>query len=214
MALAGRKALVKASGAAVAFLDEPTTKVTANTVYQITNTAKRVLDRTATITVEVDADGAGAGGFVVADPSTYTLNRLTGTVTFSADQGVDAVVRMDGSYLPLTTVAEARSYSYALAGENATDNEFGDSYVTRLQVMKDASGSLSRWYDTSTYWQDAFTGGTVFVLEFYSDSTAAYDLKMWAILDTNALSAAFNGLVEQEVAFSGTVDSDNRMVTT
>lgn len=109
MAIHGRKALVKVSGAGVAFLDEATTKVTANTVYQITDAAKRVWDRSATITVEVDADGAGAGGFVVAAASTYTVNRLTGTITFNADQGVDAIVRVDGTYLPLSTAAEGRS---------------------------------------------------------------------------------------------------------
>src|SRR3954452_186344 len=105
-AIAGRKGLIKVSGVGVAFVGEATTKVTANTVYQITNATKRGWDRAAAITVKKDGVAQAA--------ALYTLNRLTDTVTFLADIGGAPVVTLDGTYLPLSNAAEAKSFSYKL----------------------------------------------------------------------------------------------------
>jgi hypothetical protein len=73
MAIEGRKAKVNVSGAAVAFVGEATTMSLVNTKYQITDTSKQVLDRTATIRVhKYSADQSAEAG-----TNTTTLN-LTG----------------------------------------------------------------------------------------------------------------------------------------
>lgn len=214
MAIHGRKALVKVSGAGVAFTDEATTKVTANTVYQITNAAKRVWDRVAAIVVEVDADGAGGGGYAVAAASTYTVNRLTGTITFNSDQGVDAIVRVDGTYLPLSTAAEGRSYAYELSASYPPRPKFGDSAVVRPdRGLLDITGSIGRWYSTDDYFTDALTAGVPVVLEFYSDSTGAFDCRAWAILEKDGIQSVVDGLVEEDVEFVGAADADGRSIS-
>jgi hypothetical protein len=70
--LAGKTCVIKVSGAATTFVGEATT-ASANKYYQITDTAKQVLDRTATIRVhKYSADDA-------AEASTTTTNiKMTG----------------------------------------------------------------------------------------------------------------------------------------
>lgn len=214
MAMHGKKALVKVSGEGVEFTDEATTRVTANTVYQITNAAKRVWDRSATITVEVDADGGGGGGYAVADPDTYTINRLTGTVTFDDDQGADAIVRVDGTYLPLSTAAEGRAYAYELSASNPPGSQFGDTAVVRpAQGLLDIAGSVGAWHSADTYFSDALLAGVPVVLEFYSDSSGAFDCRAWVLLEKDGIQSVIDGLVEEDVEFVGAADADGRTIS-
>lgn len=202
----GKKAQVKVSGAATAFTDEATTEVTADTVFQITDTAKRVWDRTATITVKVDT--------VTQASSLYTLNRLTGTVTFLSAIGAAAVVTVSGSYLPLSTAAEAKSYRYSVNGVVASKAAFGASWDTNLAGIKNVAGSLSEWHDPAdTYFTDALVAGSPVVIEFWSNSAGAFDAKCWALLDSTGISAVLTGNVEESVSFVGTTDADGRTIS-
>jgi hypothetical protein len=78
---------VKIGGTPTSFSNEACTKVTANTVYQITDATKRVLDPNTALTVEVDADGGWRRGVRDRSASTYTVDYMFGKVTFTADQG-------------------------------------------------------------------------------------------------------------------------------
>lgn len=209
MATAGRKALVKVSGVAVAFTNEATTGNAGRTVYTISNAAKAIWGLTVTITVENDA----AGNAIYAASTGYTINRLLGQVTFATAKAAGTNVRVSGSYLPVSTAAEAKAYNYSLMTQNIPDNEFGDTQVTRVAAQKDASGSLGQWWSTDTYFSDALTAGNPVVLEFYSDSTGALDVRMWALLNKVGIQAVVDGLVEQSVEFQGTTDADKRTIS-
>lgn len=108
-------AVLKRQGTSTVYSNEATTKVTANTVYRITDAAKRVQDPTFAPTVEVDADGAGGGAYATAAAGTYTWDPLSGTVTFASDQGSAATVRVSGKYLPMLSIAEGTSYKINLS---------------------------------------------------------------------------------------------------
>jgi hypothetical protein len=201
MAYAGKSASVRIPGAATAFTAEATTKLVANTVYQITNASRRVLDRTAAITVKKDG---------VAQAATlYTLNRLTGTVTFLADIGGAAVVTMDGSYLPMSAAAEARSFNLSTRKNHGEDSAFGDTYVTRVATLLDCDGSLGAWQSVDVFFRDALIFGAPVVLEFSRDGTNV-DVRAWGLLGAEQIAAAVDGLVEKTVPFSGAADSDGR----
>ena len=200
----GRRAQVKVSGAAVTFTTEATTTVTANTVYQITDATKRVWDPTAAITVYKDA--------VSQSPTLYTINRLTGTITFTADQGA-SVITVSGSYLPLSLAAEAKEYSYDRTAQMLEDNAFGDSDVTRVMGLQDVSGTIGRWWSVDTYFTDALLAGNPVVIEFWSDSTLAFDRRCWALLEKDEMKAAIEGLIEESVTFNGTPDADGRILS-
>lgn len=201
----GRKALVKVSGAAVSFTDEACSTVTANTVYQITNAAKRVWDRTAAITVKKDA--------VTQSAALYTLNRLTGKITFLADIGGGHTITVSGSYLPMSTAAEGKAYNYDLMRAILDDTEFGDSDVTKVPGLKDASGSIGRWWSVNTYFRDALLSENAVVLEFYTDASAAFDMRMWALIDKAGIAAAAAGLIDESVNFVGATDADGRVTS-
>src|SRR4051812_25153572 len=113
---AGKLGLVKLGGTPTAFTNEATTATVANKVYQIANTAKRVWSPTATITVK---DG-GVAVNAVTDP--YTINRLTGKVTFAATTA--RVITISGTYLPMLTIAKAKSITYDRGAELLDDTTF------------------------------------------------------------------------------------------
>ena len=211
MALTGKRGLVKVTGAAVPFTGEATTKITANTVYQITNAARRILDRTAAITVKKDG--------VTQSATLYSLNRLTGTVTFTADQGGTAVITLDGSYLPTSNAAEAKSFSHKLSKDllksTSYDSAVADSGFHRKEAgMSDASGTLGQWASVDRYFETALIQGDPVVIEMWSDRNAStFDLRAWAQLNTQQIQSAIDGLVGQDVEWVGVNDADGRMIS-
>lgn len=191
-AYAGKKALIKVSGAAVAMADEPTTTGD-NQAYQITNAAKRIIALGAAITVE-------DGGAATAE--SYTVNRLNGTITFST---VDAtrVITVTSQYVPLSVAAECHEYTLTINGEPKDVTAFQANWLSKIQGLKSAEGSLSRWWDIDTYFVDALTAGNPIVLELYAQSDLEPD-RLWAILNSSEMSAAVDGVVEDSVSFEST----------
>lgn len=201
MALAGKKAKILAYSAAVSMTAEATT-ATGDTVYQITDTTKRILCKTCTITVK-------DGGSPTVE--TYTLDRLTGRVTFGS--AVVRVITIDGFYLPVTTVANAYEYTWTCSADNADDTTFEASFIDRKQTIKDFAASISQFYDVSNYFYDLLQGDGQFVLEFYSVGTSSPDVRAWAKIASDEISGAVDGLVEESLDFEGTNDADNRAVS-
>lgn len=136
MAKAGKRAQIKISGEPVVFTDEATT-TSDNTTYRITNQTKTPWCRVCTITVE-------DGGVPTAE--SFTLNRLTGEVTFTSS--AVRTITVTGSYLPTTTVAEANEFSYSIEGNNEDVTFFTKDYMLRKQALKDFTGSFSQWSAT------------------------------------------------------------------
>lgn len=84
----------------------PTTRLVPNTTYQVADPTKRHLDSGASVVVEVDPNGSG---YVVANPASYSVGYLYGAITFAADQGADALVRVTATYLPTSSILAASS---------------------------------------------------------------------------------------------------------
>jgi hypothetical protein len=150
MARASYLNVIKTAGTSTALANEAMSKVTANTVYQITDATKRVLDRSVVPVVEVDADGAGAGDWAVADAATYTVDYLFGKVTFLADQGADALVRLaSGSYLPMVERTGFNSYQLTLGGDVQDKSTFenNDGEKRRGYGLHDVTAQLSGFQD-------------------------------------------------------------------
>ena len=213
MTVAAHASTLKVGGTSTAFTNEATTKVTANTVYQITDATKRIVNPSVSVTVEVDADGGGGGGYVAADSSTYTFDYLFGKVTFLSDQGADALVRVSGSYLPTLAVAEVREWSLQ-ASRNLPDATTLDSggVRTRVATLKDLSGSFTilktLFYDLDTgggtqQFSGLFDAGTAFLLEIRPDPSGQI-FRAWVILENAEFSGSLDDLVNTSVAYQGT----------
>lgn len=212
MAIAGRKAQVRVSGAPVAFTNEGTTANAARTEFRPTDPVKSVWDRSAAVTVRRSTDG---GTIYTAVPAAeYTVNRLTGAVVFAAAQAAGTLIQVTGSYLPLSVAGEAKEFSYTLSSTNSDASRFGDSFVRRDAALKDATGSISQWTSVDRYFENALTAGNPVVLDFYSEATdATPDMRAWALLSSSEMSAAVDGLQETSVEWEGTYDAEGRAVS-
>ncbi len=201
----GKKALVKVSGAALTLTGEATTDSGAHLVYQITNAAHRVLDPTATQTVLENG---------VPTAAAYTLNRLNGTVTFAIARGGGVAVTITGFYLPLSTAISGTEWTLTLDGTNADVSEFGDIWVERLPLTKDASGSVKSWRDTvDRTWENALIAGAPIVLALYTNSTGSPDFLVWVMLNKQQVQAALKSAQSQSIDWEGAADADNRVVS-
>jgi hypothetical protein len=134
MTVAAFACAVKQTGAAVALSGEATTSLGGD-VYQVTNTAKRILDPDTAITVY---DGATP----IADTA-VTVDYLFGKVTLSSTPA--GTVTIDGAYLPSFAVAEARAFELSFTKElaDSTLMASGTTSRARTALLKDCSGSIS-----------------------------------------------------------------------
>lgn len=200
---------MKVSGSAVSFTDEATTADGARIRYQITDTVKRVWDPTVAVVVERDT----GGGFGAVASTEYTLNRLTGTVVFGVAQAVGTAIRVDGSYLPLSTAAEAKSYTWELVGTNADAGVFGDDWMKRVQIRRDVRGTIGQWRSTDAFFETQLLAGNPVVLQFYADASLSPEMSAFAFLSPQEIQAVVDGLIEQTVTFNGSTDTDGRAVS-
>lgn len=203
MAYAGNKAMVKVSGAPVAFTDEATTANTARTIYQITDTTKQVWDKTAAITVERSTD-AGAT-WTTLDPVAdgYVLNRLNGSVVFVNARQTGTLIRVSGQYLPMSVAAECKEWKGTISADPIDVTPFQSDWVVKVPGLLSGEGSLSRWWNIDTYFADSLLAGKPVVIELYGQDNLDPD-KIWAILTSDEMSAAVDGAVEDSVSFEST----------
>lgn len=198
MPVAGYTGTVKASGVAVAMVGEAMTLLTA-TKFQITNAAKRIVDPSVAILIYANA---------ILQPATaYSFNYLFGIVTFFAPPA--APVTIDGSYLPVATIAESKGFTISLTQEMLDRTSFDSGgAVRKLAGLLDASFNLSRVsafddIDPVTGGlqsvESRFDAGTVYVIEF---GIGGVDLlRAWVVTENLELGSEVDGLVTEEVAF-------------
>jgi hypothetical protein len=197
---------VKIGGTPTSFSNEACTKVTANTVYQITDATKRVLDPNTALTVEVDADGPGGGAYATAAPSTYTVDYMFGKVTFTADQGSAATVRISGKYIPVSiALIEGTDFEVEDMGDLVEKTVFGDTARSRFLTLQDASGSfsvissLSSTYNATTL-RALMRAGTPVLLEYRPGGSTAY-WRAWVLLSDGSEKASVDGRIEGSMKF-------------
>lgn len=199
-ATAGKLVRLKLSGAAVAFVTEACTDSGDGKTYQITNATKRVWDPAASISVFYNA--------ILKPASTYTLNRLTGQITFASAPGALAVT-VTGSYLPMTTVAEGRSFGFSAKATALEDVVFGDTDITRTQIQRMASGSIGMYWVDDAF-DAAFVAGGQLVVEVAVASGSTPLARAWAILTERSHDAAVAGAQDESLTWESTTDADGR----
>jgi hypothetical protein len=208
--------VIRGPGSSTAFTNEPTTKLTANTRYQLNTDAKRLLDPAVAVTVEVDADGGGGGAYAVADPSTYSINYLFGIVTFLADQGSAALVRVSASYLPVLDLAGVREWNYTCSRTVLETTETDDEDRTRKLGLKDLSGALTL-IELPTYdhdpgggeliLEDAIENGTPLLFEREAVSSGKR-FRAWVLLESAEDTAGIDDLFNTNFNMTGAAQAD------
>lgn len=194
------------------------------TVYQITNTVKRLLNPLATtpIAFQKSTDAFSADIDDVA-ASEYTINYLTGTITFLVAQAASTTVRVKastGEYLTLANVGQAKSFTLTMQANNLDSTVFGSSdFMGRVQGQRDTSGNIGRYIDTAapTQFHDAIQAGRAFVFDFYSDATDAADQDGWdfrvrGLITGRSNDVNFDSLSEEALDFEGTSDDQGNAI--
>lgn len=194
---AGFNTTLKAGGDPTTLTNAATTKITSNTVYRITNAARRVLDPDTAVVVEVDATGGGSW----AAAGSHTVDYFTGTITFGSDQGSSALVRVSGKYIPLLTVGYARSVGVNLSTDELDVTDFESTgnreFILGLtkgeipfEVVSDAADDLG----AGDSLKDILAGRTSAFLEVQPGGQGTF-LRCWAFLKGAEGAAPVEGLV-------------------
>ncbi len=205
---AGKIGLVKIGGTPTAFTDEATTATVVNKTYQLTNSAKRIWSPTATITVK----NGGVAVDASADP--YSINRLTGKVTFVATTA--RVITISGTYLPLTTIAKSKSIVWEKGNEVLDDTTFdSNGYEENIPGIHSVTASLGKNWETTysaIFWA-AIQAGSLLVIQIFHDKNAAADVSFWARPTKQTISVATRAVVGEDLSFVGSSDVDLRVVS-
>lgn len=194
---AGKIALIRVPGTPTAFTNEAVTTADDQT-YQITDITKRVFVSGVPLVVTVNG--------VTQSTTLYTVDPLRGRVTFTTSTP-RTNVRFAGSYYPMSLAAKCRSISISMTKATLDNTGFEDSgWITRLVGMPDVTGSLSRRWQVNAYFHDALVNAAFVVIEFYLNAAVltSPEIICAALLNKKQLSSVIDGLVEEEVEFSGT----------
>jgi len=206
--ISGRKALIKVTGAPVAFTGEATVDTGDHQTYQMSTATKRIWDRATPLVVDVGGTPTG---------ETYTFNRLTGTVRFATVNAGRGAVTLSGAYLPTAIAVGSTGYSYSITKQALVDTDLDSAFTnnghnTYQPGMLDAEGSINGRLTVDMTLRDLLLAGAPVVIECFIDRAAAADLTMWALLDKDTLSAAMDAIQESAITFKGSGDDRGVMV--
>ena len=203
MALAAHSTVIKVSGTAVPVTNEACTEISGsnpNKLFRVTTTARRCWDPSAAVTVK--------DGGVTVSASLYSFSYLFGEVQF-AGYTVTGAVTVDGSYLPLNTLASVNEFRFSGSADLGDVTTFDSGgYRAKQTLLKDGSGSL-KTLASALADVDPDAGGTqslhglalagtpkLFESNFGAGG-AGNVLRAWMMLEGGEVSAAIDGLVEQ-----------------
>lgn len=163
MGVAGHNADLYITGTSTGMTDEACTEVS-GTVFQVTDSAKRILDHDVSIVVEANS---------VAQSGNYTIDTLFGIVTFTDGSHTGETITVTANYLPRHQVAQIRSETFNSAwktGDSTAQQDAGQDLTLvqrQVSVTVDAIQLLDTVYDGGTEsLDDTFDAGTVVVIEF------------------------------------------------
>jgi len=190
MALKGYLTDVKVQSSAAVFTGEATT-TSDNTIYTITNTSKTVFDFDTDLVV---LDGG------TATTESYTVSKLTGTVTF---ESVDAgrAITLTGAYVLLTSVAQAKSISLALSADALDATPFQKDFREYEAGKITGTVDLGKFAEVSTYFLDMLLDGDIKVIEYYPNS-GLDAISFYAIANNRNVDIPQDGLIDETVSFN------------
>lgn len=172
----------------------------AKVTWQITNTAKRIVDPATAIVIFDDTTGAPWAG-------TFAIDYLFGIVTLNV--AAASSIKIQGNYLPRSEITAAYEYDLSLSKNLADVTTFSggtDDHISRLATLSDVSGSLSCYDNTSTSYggmtlKQVFDTTTPKILEV---NMSASVLRSFVLMESTELSASVDGVQTLSSSFSAT----------
>lgn len=202
---AGFNSVLKISGAATAMVGEATTEDVSTKIYQITNAAKQVLDRTGTIRVHKKTTGAAAEASTSATTIYYTGHGLV----------VGDLICNESRSNAFRLVLTKNTNDFTVA--SVTDQAAGDT-IMRYPTEATTAYSLNRLSGKVTY---ASASSRVIKIsgDYLPMSTAAYcntmnDSRACNMLDISKFGTQYKTKLAGMLSASGTFTQLNMADTT
>jgi len=194
MGLASFKTKVKLSGSATVMTSQAmSTQSTVANTFQINSTARRVWNPNVTPTFR-------GNGSTIAAANVNSIDYLFGRVTFTGAQTTPITV--SGSYLPLTDLAGANTYTLNLNGELLDDTEFGsEGFRSRKRGLFDATLTVSRWDDIELETHNALSSDTQIVCEVAPGGSTSLVARGFFKVESDAHSGDVGALETADVTF-------------
>jgi len=194
-ATAGHLATISITGASTTMTNEATTN-TSGFSYQITSTARRIVNPAVAIVIKHNSG--------VTWPGNFTFDYLNGIVTL--DGAPTGAVTIDGAFLPSRQITQAYELDVSLSASLADSSLLGTAFTQRTRALSDITGSLS-CYDSglTTYTDvelvDLLDNATTKVIDIAWNGGTNY-LRFFAMFENVEPSAAVDGIQSLSASFS------------
>ena len=189
------KVTVKKGGTATEMTAEATTLVS-GTTYQITATAKRIIDHNTAVVVK-------DGTTTLEGANITSIDYLQGKVVLA--EAPAGAVTIGGKYIPTTDIAGANSYSLTLNQTLKEDTDFATAASggtrTRRATTRTVELELGRFYDKSADFQAILEAGLPVLVEIGQAGGTLFR-RGWFNLIRDDASGAVQDLESEDLSFS------------
>lgn len=194
----GKNSKLYLGGTSTAMVDEACTEVS-GTDFQVTDSARRVLDPDPSVGVVVKVNGA------TVSPDTYEVNYYFGIITFDTSQTGSAVT-VTANYIPRHMLALAHAVDPQFSHGEAETVCFGNAGTSRIVTISDLEASIST-YDAGLTVLDGGTLTLTAALFGQSPKLFEYDpgdpsgevYRAWVRLFEQSHSSPVDGAVDHEI---------------
>lgn len=188
MALQGYNVEVLDAVSGVTMTSEATS-TSDNKSYQITNSAKRIIDLNTTLVVKDDG---------TTTTEKFTVNYLTGTIAFKT---VDAgrVITITGAYLTPSTIATANSYTFSGTGDALDTTPFNTQFKSFVAGLRSGTINMGRFHVEDSLFVDALLDGMIKMIKVTFGDT--YSILAYGVMTSDSIDVSPSGLVNETVTY-------------
>lgn len=190
MALRGYRALIKEQSSAVAMTNEATTMSGGNTIYTITNTARRLIDLDTPVIVNVGGSPVTTG---------FVIDRLNGRVIFGTS--ATRTVTITGAYVTTTTVVEAKQFAFNGTRDALDATRFQQQYREFEVGHLSGTASLTLNYLVNSTFYALLVSGSRKIIEYYPNDDVA-PIRFFGLMTSNGITAPVDGIIDETIEFT------------
>ena len=193
MGQAGYNTQVSIGSTPVRIDDEPMSRVSGQ-IFQITDGAKRVISRSHQVAIYI--------GSALIPVANRTFDYAVGKVTFASSVTVNDTVTIDAHFIPILTVATAKSYSITFGTELLESTSFSSAqlnngYRSREYGLLDASVTISKFLERTDLFLNALQSRTPMLIEIKPNR--AEKIIGWFVVEATNRSGGLSDLEMEEV---------------
>ncbi len=194
---AGYVASLKQGGTPVPVTDEPTTDLTGD-AFQITDTARRVIDWTTAVVIDDT-------GSPIAQSGITSLDHMFGIVQLASTPS--GAVTFDYSYIPLTEIGKASSFTLTQTAETIDETDFetansNSGYRVFNPGLRTVALELGGFYDSTEANWDVLESRNDIVIEINPDGSDLSSARGIFKLVTRNQSGDVGALEEESRTFA------------